>query len=429
MGFSMFSSNHSPIAIDFGTSSIKLLQITSGERPAITAIADIPVPESIQGDQQKLCAFVAEQLPNTLAKSKFRGKRCVISLPSAQTFIQHMQLPRAEGMKPADLIKMQLQSQMGCHPDSVVVRSAEVGDVHRDGQARLETICFAIANDTVMRFVDVLKRCKLAVAGVHTETLAMIRAFDHLNRRASDSEITTMYVDIGWGGIQVAIAHGKKLAFARHIQLGGRQFDQHIAQTLHCDMAAARAHRLALDGPKQDVKPATAAPVEGAALLNAAAEASAADAAPIKPVDEAQPEVEENPERAAAATLVERRIGLAPAEYRHTFEPDTSVTQAEGVDLTELLDTICDELSMCRRYHQGLFPNRTIDRAIFLGGEARQRWLCRYVVKTLKAPSQLGDPLARMNRENVGSSHGVVLEEPQPGWAVACGLCTAPTDL
>jgi type IV pilus assembly protein PilM len=428
MGFSMFSSNHTPIAIDFGSSSIKLLQITTGERPGIAALAEIPIPQSIQGDQEKLYAFVAEHLPKTLAKSKFRGKRCVISVPNAQTFTQHMQIPRAEGMKTSDLIKAQLQTQMGCHPDSVVVRSAEVGDVHRDGQARTETICFAIANDTVMRFVDILKKCKLSTVGVHTETLAMIRAFDHLNRRASDSEITTMYVDMGWGGIQVAIAHGKKLAFARHIQLGGRQFDQHIAQTLHCDMAAARAHRLALDGPKCEAKPEIPAPVEGAALLKAAAEASATDK-PIAPIDDADQDPEANPERAAAATLVERRIGLAPAEYRHTLEPGVGATAAHEADLTELLDTVCDELSMCRRYHQGLFPSRSIDRAIFLGGEARQRWLCQYVVKALKVPSQLGDPLARMSRDNVGSAIGVSLDEPQPGWAVVCGLCTAPTDL
>jgi Tfp pilus assembly PilM family ATPase len=97
--------------------------------------------------------------------------------------------------------------------------------------------------------------------------------------------------------------------------------------------------------------------------------------------------------------------------------------------MTELLDTVADELSMCLRYHQGLFPERSIDRAIFLGGEARQAWMCQHIVKKLRLPAQLGDPIARMNREGTPPTPGLKLDQPQPGWAVTCGLCTAPTDL
>ena len=113
----------------------------------------------------------------------------------------------------------------------------------------------------------------------------------------------------------------------------------------------------------------------------------------------------------------------------------TAVTAGQGssgaasVDLSEQLDMICDELSMCLRYHQGLFPNRSVDRVIFIGGEARQKWLCQHVMKVLGLKAQLGDPLARLGVSNSARTPGLIRGQPQPGWAVPCGLCTAPTDL
>ena len=47
MGFGMFSAQASPIAVDFGSSSIKLLQIASPEKPTLVAAAELPVPEGV----------------------------------------------------------------------------------------------------------------------------------------------------------------------------------------------------------------------------------------------------------------------------------------------------------------------------------------------------------------------------------------------
>ena len=84
---------------------------------------------------------------------------------------------------------------------------------------------------------------------------------------------------------------------------------------------------------------------------------------------------------------------------------------------------------MCLRYHRVLFPDRRLDRAIFLGGESKQMWLCQHIVRQLRVPAQLGDPLARLTQDKSVKIPGISIDEPQPGWSVACGLCRAPTDL
>jgi Tfp pilus assembly PilM family ATPase len=411
----MFSAQASPIAIDFGSASVKLLQIGAGDRPELIAAAEVPLPDAVRSEPDRVFEFCGEWLPKIMRESSFKGRRAVIAVPSAQTLIQHMQLNEGDGLTRDDAVKGQLQVQMGVSPSGVVVRSIEVCPVHRNGQVRTEMICFAIAKDTVMRYVQLLKKCKLEVVGVHTDTLAMVRAFDHLHRRTEDTNNTTMYVDLGWGGTRVAITHGRQLVFARYIAVGGKHFDQLLAGSLHCDLTSARAHRLSMPAmfAGQSQSSPRSALQEGMAILNAG----------LSKEGGAQPDGK------SAAVAAERRVGATPPALPMSVTPAEAPRKAVNVDMSELLDTMTDELSMCLRYHDGLFTERKLDRVIFVGGESRQTWLCQHLVKALRVPAQMGDPLARLETSSAPATPGLKLADPQPGWAVTCGLCTAPTDL
>lgn len=370
---------------------------------------------------ESLIDLYAEQIPATLAKGKFKGRRVIMAVPSTQTFIQHMQLANVHGASRDELVKGQLQMQMGCDPSGIVVRTVDVGAVHRDGKQKAEVICYAMARGNVMRFMNLLNKLKLNVVGVHTETVALTRSFDHLTRRAGDNEVATMYVDLGWGGTNVAITHGRQTVFSRAIQLGGRHFDQCIADALHCDLPTARGHRLAMQGPSA---PTTRSSLMGgkrnAAIMNVAtaAQASTPDGASSQDAE------------GATAVEEERRSSDAALAFGATVHAKSEASlEVSGVDLRETVDMIADELCMCIRYHQGVFRGRHIDRVILLGGEARQLWFCQHLVKQLRLPAQLGDPLARFSREGTPKILNVDLEKAQPGWAVPCGLCLAPTDL
>jgi len=132
---------------------------------------------------------------------------------------------------------------------------------------------------------------------------------------------------------------------------------------------------------------------------------------------------------AIGSVTLDRRVGAVPIELANSIEDGHVARPKVDVDLSELMDTLSDELAMSLRYHQSLFRSRSVDRAIFVGGESRQAWLCQHIVKNLGVPAQLGDPLARYQRDGVAETPGLTLGKPQPGWAVACGLCSAPLDL
>ena len=376
MGFGMFSAHISPIAIDFGSSLVKMLQIEPGEPPSLAAALGFRMPAEIRLDKDRQLAFLQTQLPRMLRKGKFRGKRVVCSVPSTETIVQHMQISPIDGVERDDLIKSQLQTQLGGSAHGMVIRSFDVTKIRRDGATLLEVICVAMNRETVMGYVELLGKCKLDVVGVHSEMNAMVQAFEYLTAQRAGADRTTLYVDIGWGSTKVAISHGGDLGFARCIQIGGRNLDERLAEQLGCDVASAQAQRISEQ------------------VLAAAGPSKSPDA------------------QSSGAT-------------------STGVISEDSADsaLSEVTDALVDELSMCLRYHQSLFRKRKIDRMVFLGGEARETGLCQHVARALRLPAQLGDPLTRLQCRRSLRTSGLALGQPQPGWAVACGLCTLPTDL
>jgi hypothetical protein len=126
------------------------------------------------------------------------------------------------------------------------------------------------------------------------------------------------------------------------------------------------------------------------------------------------------PVPAAPAPVVEiENDGVEPV--------DSSEAQRVNSACREPLRRLVEELNMCRRYYESTFPEKPVDRLIFVGGEARQRQLCQQVAREMGLAAQVGDPLVRIGRiSEIGIESGIDRRQPQPAWAVAIGLSMGP---
>jgi Tfp pilus assembly PilM family ATPase len=146
----------------------------------------------------------------------------------------------------------------------------------------------------------------------------------------------------------------------------------------------------------------------------------------------------------AAVAAHQKRQAAAPAGERRTHadptlddEPGPRATP-EQIEQLAQVDSACretvqrlvDELDLCRRYYESTFPNRPVDRLLFVGGEARQRMLCQHIAREMQVAAQVGDPMIRMARTcEIGLESGIDRRQPQPGWAVAIGLSMGPANI
>ncbi|MFM1804278.1 MAG: pilus assembly protein PilM [Planctomycetota bacterium] len=417
MRFGMFRSHYSPILADFGSSGVKLMQSTTGEFPTVAAAAFIPFSDDMRSRPvEERFELLAREMPEALRENGFRGSRLVVAPFSQHMLVQHIGVPTGDAERAESVIRLQIAIGLGCDPDGLVVRTNQVCETTRDGTAKLEHIAFAMSRDDVMRYVDLARRSKLKIVGVHGEISALVHAFDHVNRRAEDNDIATMYVDIGYGGTKVAICHGDRLAFAKSITIGGRTIDTRLAEVRRCTVGEARTARLS-EGlkPIRIGMPAPAVTAHAPSAMEGGMAILRAATAKIEADD------------AVTITAADRRgAGAAPA-LGHPVAADRPSGMTDAV--RDTVESLSDELSMCMRYHGALFRDRRIDRVVFLGGEARDTGLCQSLASGLRLPAKVGDPMARFLMNGKAPKGLPDPQLPHPGWATACGLASSPTDL
>jgi type IV pilus assembly protein PilM len=419
-----------PIAIDFGVGSLKLLQLADGDPPALVAAAAIDTPEPLISDHAKRFEFQFQALPRLLRGGGFKGKRAVCAIPAGQTFIKHMQFPRNDGVDLAELVQIGVPAALNCAPEALILRHFAVegaapgsGATRESSGPKQEVICMAAARDFVQRIIEAVLACNLQCVGIHPEAVATITAFEHINRRTADKGVATLYLDLACGTTKVWITHGSTLVFAKTIQIGGRDLDAAVARAMGLGSAAARTKRLAasvLVAPAARPVHSPAPDVSGAGLGLAA---MAADGSP-DPLGKSDP---------ATLTADDRRSGrVAPGLTPRVGEQGAAPVAPPEFDLADTLDNLTDEIAMCLRYYEQMFPGRHVDRAIFFGGESRHRGLCQHIARKIgsgRLPAQVADPLARMSRTGREPVSGADFTTPQPGWTIPFGLCMSPTDL
>lgn len=388
-----------PIGIDFGTSAMKVLQLGPGEPPALVSAVSIETPEPLLGDPKRRFLWQLSQLGDAVKAGHFKGRKAVCVLPASVTYTKQMQFPKSEGVDIRDLAQTALATQLECDPSAFVMRCVDVGPV--GSGAKHEVIGMAVARDFVDHLMVSLKQAKLEPVGMQSEYFAILHAFDYLTRRAEDVNLSSLYLDMGYNSTTVIIAHGRHMVFARAIEHGGRHLDEFIATETRLDLTNARRTRMAMEYlTKRDRELARDNAIIAAVQPPPAPARSGADQAGGTPVSVA-----------AGAS----------------FTPADAV--GANLDLREPLETLTDDIAMCMRYYDSIFPGRRVDRAIFVGGEARHRGLCQHIARVLRLPAQIADPMARVARTGNEQLQGVSFRDPQPGWAVAMGTCLAPADL
>jgi Tfp pilus assembly PilM family ATPase len=389
-----------PIAIEFGTSALKVLQVQQGEPPTLVAAACLETPAELIRNQAKRLKFQLEGLPRLVRNGGFKGRRAVCGIPAWAIMCKHVSLQRSEGVPLATLVQGAIPVAFGLDPSVLVHRFTEVPVPDRPGKA--EVIITAVPFELVQQLMGAIAACKLQPVGMHSEFGAVLHTFDHVHKRDTDAAINTLYLDIGASTTSVTISHGKNLAFARVVNIGGTHLDEAVAKQLKCDLEEARARRMAAAEVVRTIPRTAPSPA-------------------LVPAGGAE---------APKARSDSRGLQPLAAGFTHDLasQPATACAPS-NVDLSEPLESLTDEVLMCLRYHESQFPGKRVERAIFVGGEARHKGLCQAIARALRLPAQMADPLARIARTGSEPAIGIDLKQPQPGWAVTLGLCISPTDL
>jgi type IV pilus assembly protein PilM len=369
-----FGPRYNPIGVDFGTDCLRLAQVQWVETDwRLIAAASAEVPPDIRRDEPARWNFFSQSMRDLLTSGKFHGRTVMLGLPAAGMHIQHLRMAKMDEGDTTKALPWEARGKIPLDPNQAVLRHLVAGEVYVDQEPRNEIILLAAHRKTVEQLLAASAKARLDVVGMNVEPTAVLDCFTQVYRRAADANVTNFFVDIGAAGTRAILTRGREILFARVINIGGDHFTAAVAEELKYSAAEARALRIKLAGQSASI------PERNAISHEPAADDSAA---PRQRVEEA----------------------MAP-----------------------LISKLIEELDLGRRYYEATFPARPADRLVFVGGEARQRWLCQRIAQGLGLVAQLGDPLCRMSKRcDAGIESGIDRRLPQPSWAVAIGLSMGP---
>ena len=410
-----------PIGVDFGTDTLRLAQVelVNGEFRLVAA-ASADVPPHVRHEPSGRLEFFAQTTRELLATGGFRGRKAILALPAASMFIQHLRMAKMDEGEIKKALPFEAAGKLPIDPSFALLRHVVAGEVYQEQEQKNEVVLMAASRELVNQLLGTAARAKLDVVGMNVEPKALVDCFTHIYRRKTDAEQTSCFVDIGAAASRAVIARGTQILFARVIPVGGDHFSRAVATAMKISTEDAKVLRIKLahtppavtDGQTRaeetiEEDPGNVSDENSSfALLGAGLSAAA----------------KQNEGSSAGATAV-FEAPPPPAAPAKVNQEAVLVEQA----CREPLARLVEELGLCRRYYESCFPSKPVDRLVFVGGEARQTWLCQGIAREMGLAAQLGDPLVRMGKTtDVGIESGIDRRYPQPGWAVAIGLSMGP---
>jgi type IV pilus assembly protein PilM len=235
---------YTPIGIDVGTRSVKLVQFTADQQQLVDA-ARIELPgidwKALTSEQY------AERISAAIQKGRdgreFRGKDVILGLNDRDLFLQNIRVARSDS---GDLDRAVMQEAAGRIPYNVAeteIRYLEMSDVRQGDTTLREVVILACHRPVLERALSVCYPANLRPVGVDVEPCAIVRSYLTQYRRDEDRQQRAMFVHMGYHSTAVVITKGDDPLFVKYLDFGGKQCDESVAKHLSMELSDAAALR------------------------------------------------------------------------------------------------------------------------------------------------------------------------------------------
>ena len=225
------------LAIDIGSSSIKIMSVESNGSDVLTLKAAAIAPLSAGAVTNNAIAkpeVVSNTLKTLLEANEITSKKVAFSLPGPAVFTKKVTLPNAKLEAVLENIQFEAANYIphkieAVHLDYQVLPSATAGSS--------DLVLVAAKNEVVLSFVDAIEQAGLEPAIADVDYFAMENAFE-LNYPESKQK-TVALIDIGskYSGVNI-IQDGISL-FTGDVGVGGRLFTDALCESLSMQVKQA----------------------------------------------------------------------------------------------------------------------------------------------------------------------------------------------
>ncbi len=231
-----------PIGVDVGSRSIKLVQL-SADRLRIREAVCWDLPPAARTEPAARSRQVADALLAAREGRAFRGRDAVFCLSTSELFVQNMRVPQTTGDQLRQVVVKEAANRLPFEADQAELRFFEADTVRQGDAFRREVIVLACQRPSLQLLVEIAEATRLNAVAIDAAPAALLRCYSAQFRRSSDEEMCAMFLSIGASCTTVVIARGESPRFIKQVDFGSRRLDEAVARDLKMKLADATALR------------------------------------------------------------------------------------------------------------------------------------------------------------------------------------------
>jgi len=247
----LFSRKIEPIALDIGSTFIKLVQLKgSGKNYSLAKFGMVPLPAEVIVEGAVMDANrVSEAIKELLVSQKIKTKEVVLSVSGSSVIIKRISIADMTDEELAESIKWEAEQYIPFSIDDVNVDFQKLGPGAAEGQA--DVLLVAVKKDKINDYVNLVKDAGLDPVVVDVDAFALANMCE-LNYEM-EAGITAL-LNIGASVMNINILRDGVSIFTRDITVGGNRYTEALQRDagLSYDDAEKIKRNESVDGADRD---------------------------------------------------------------------------------------------------------------------------------------------------------------------------------
>jgi type IV pilus assembly protein PilM len=220
---SLFSRKIEPIAIDIGSSYIKLVQL-KGSAPNfhLKKFGMVPLPPEVIVEGAVMDAGrVTDAIKELLKTHKVKTKDAVVSVSGSSVIIKRITVSDMTDEELAESIKWEAEQYIPFAIDDVNIDFQKLGPAATEGQA--EVLLVAVKKDKINDYLNLAKEAGLDPVVMDVDAFALGNMYE-LNYESEAG--TTALLNIGASVMNINIIKDGQVTFTRDVTVGGNRYSE-----------------------------------------------------------------------------------------------------------------------------------------------------------------------------------------------------------
>lgn len=243
--------NSSLVAIDIGSSAIKMLELSgNAKRRRLKSFDVAPLPKgAIEHGVFVDPLVVAEVLKKMIKKNGVKGRRTALSISGHGAMIKKVLITAGKDATVSEQVDFHASQAFQIDPAEMYYDFAEMG-LAPNGQDGTEVLLVGARREIVEQYVTVIKDVGMLLGVIEAGALSLANMFE-VNYGIIDGLVALICV--GASTTSVTFIDRGRLLYSHDISMGGDSFTAAVAQTMNMAWDAAESLKISAANSQGDL--------------------------------------------------------------------------------------------------------------------------------------------------------------------------------